>query len=227
MAAEDFFARWSKKKNDVSSAAGEPQQDSAVAPLPEAHDKAGEAVAQDAATQALPTQEDVEKLTHDSDYSAFMTQGVDESVKRSAMKKLFSNPHFNIMDGLDVYIEDYSKFEPISPALLASLSHAKELLDPLSQLQAPIMRLLEKNPEKNTAAPDNVQSTPALDGVAQEDAQAPETAAAPPDADQEKDCPEQEPYQGSENQDSKTAKENVVKKEDVQALKTSPKLDDV
>src|SRR5690606_30000982 len=76
-------------------------------------------------------------------YSAFMAQGVDESVKRSAMKKLFSNPHFNIMDGLDIYIDDYSKFEPISPALLASLSHAKNLLDPLSQLEAPLMSLLD------------------------------------------------------------------------------------
>ncbi|MFJ7566328.1 DUF3306 domain-containing protein [Herminiimonas sp. NPDC097707] len=226
MAAEDFFARWSKKKNDISSVAGEAQQDSAVTLLPEAHGKTGDAVVQDAETQVLPTQEDVEKLTHDSDYSAFMTQGVDESVKRSAMKKLFSNPHFNIMDGLDVYIEDYSKFEPISPALLASLSHAKGLLDPLSQLQAPIMRLLEKNPEKNTAEPDNGQPAPAFDDVTQEDAQAPEAAAALSDVDQEKDCAEQRTHQDSQNQDSKPVKEHVVK-EDVQELKTSPKFDDV
>lgn len=225
MAAEEFFARWSKKKNEVSSAADEAQQDSAAAPLPETHGKDEPLATGDATPQALPTQEDVEKLTHDSDYSAFMTQGVDESVKRSAMKKLFSNPHFNIMDGLDVYIEDYSKFEPISPELLASLSHAKALLDPLSQLQAPIMSLLEKIPEANAVAPDGAQ--PALDGMAQEGVQAPEATAALPDVDQEKDYAEQHQYQDSENQDSKTAKENVVKEEDAQAVKASAKLDDV
>jgi hypothetical protein len=81
-----------------------------------------------------------------------MAQGVDESVKRSAMKKLFTDPHFNIMDGLDIYIDDYNKFEPISPALLASLNHAKALLDPLSQLKTPLMRLLEKIPEETEQA---------------------------------------------------------------------------
>ena len=225
MAAEEFFARWSKKKNEVSSATDEAQQDSAAASLPETHGKDEPFATGDTTPQALPTQEDVEKLTHDSDYSTFMTQGVDESVKRSAMKKLFSNPHFNIMDGLDVYIEDYSKFEPISPELLASLSHAKALLDPLSQLQAPIMSLLEKIPEANAAAPDGAQ--PALDGMAQEDVQTPEAAAALPDVDQEKDHAEQHQHQDSENQDSKTAKENVVKEEDAQAVNASAKLDDV
>ena len=225
MAAEDFFARWSKKKSDVSSAADEPQQDSAAEPLPEVQGKDGAAVVEDAEAQVFPTQEDVEKLTHDSDYSAFMGQGVDESVKRSAMKKLFSNPHFNIMDGLDVYIEDYSKFEPISPALLASLSHAKGLLDPLSQLQAPLMRLLEKIPEENAVVPDDVP--PVSDDAVPEDAQVPETAAALPDADPEKDYAEQHRHQDRENQDSRTVKENVVKAEDVQETRTSAKLDDV
>lgn len=225
MAAEEFFARWSKKKNEISSAADEAQQDRAAEPLPDMQDKERVAVVEDAATQALPTQEDVEKLTHDSDYSAFMTQGVDESVKRSAMKKLFSNPHFNIMDGLDVYIEDYSKFEPISPALLASLSHAKALLDPLSQLQTPIMRLLEKIPEENTAVLDETSSAPVLDGVVQEGTQAPEAVATLPDSAQEKDDAQQQ--QNSENQDSKTPKENVVKEEGCAADQTSPKIDDV
>ena len=29
------------------------------------------------------------------------------------MKKLFSDPHFNVMDGLDTYIDDYGKPDPI------------------------------------------------------------------------------------------------------------------
>ena len=42
--------------------------------------------------------------------------------------KLFSDPRFNVMDGLDVYIDDYTKGDPIPPELLARLEHAKRTL---------------------------------------------------------------------------------------------------
>ena len=151
MAAEDFFTRWSKKKStDSQAAAVSLNTDAAnVSSVPSTTATSAEV------QRPVPTQEDVEKLTRDSDYSVFMAQGVDESVRRSAMKKLFADPHFNVMDGLDVYIEDFTKFEPITPAVLASLNHAKNLLDPLSQSQMPLMRLLdtvtkdEENKETN------------------------------------------------------------------------------
>ncbi len=34
------------------------------------------------------------------------------------------------MDGLDVYIDDYSRFEPVTPDVLAKLEHARYLFDP-------------------------------------------------------------------------------------------------
>jgi hypothetical protein len=43
------------------------------------------------------------------------------------MKKLFSDPHFNAMDGLDVYIDDYSKPDPIPPEMLRKLASASFL----------------------------------------------------------------------------------------------------
>ena len=66
------------------------------------------------------------------------------------------------MDGLDVYIEDFSKFEPMTPAFLASLSHAKNLLDPLSQLKSPLMKLLEipEEPTENAAEQPALAHTP-------------------------------------------------------------------
>jgi hypothetical protein len=61
------------------------------------------------------------------------------------MKKMFfSDPHFNVMDGLDIYIGDYNTFEPIPPAMLAMLAHAKPLLDPLGHLQQPAMTMLNR-----------------------------------------------------------------------------------
>ncbi|MFC7287172.1 DUF3306 domain-containing protein [Herminiimonas glaciei] len=150
MAAEEFFARWAKKNADASKS-----------PEPVPNESTGAVVGDAAPTtdalpeaQALPTMDDVARLTHDSDYSGFMAQGVDESVKRSAMKKLFTDPHFNIMDGLDVYIEDFNKFEPMTPAFIAGLSHAKGLMDPLSQLKSPLMKLLDMQPQTTKELPE-------------------------------------------------------------------------
>lgn len=161
MAAEEFFARWAKKKPTTEA----PADASATKALPaESELPAGkQRVAQTPQSSQnrlqeregvpqLPTMEDVARLTHDSDYSLFMAKGVDEAVKRSAMKKLFSDPHFNVMDGLDVYIEDFTKFEPISPAMLASLEHAKELLNPSSNVQASLMRLIDPSEQPEQPA---------------------------------------------------------------------------
>jgi hypothetical protein len=72
----------------------------------------------------------VESLTSESDFVPFMQGGVDETLKRSALKKLFSDPHFNVMDGLDVYIDDYSKPDPIEPELIRQLAQSRYIFDP-------------------------------------------------------------------------------------------------
>ncbi len=63
-----------------------------------------------------------------SEYQDFLRPGVDEKLRQSALKKLFHDPHFNAMDGLDTYIDDYSKPDPIPEAMLRTLEHAKGLL---------------------------------------------------------------------------------------------------
>src|SRR4051812_4252609 len=49
-----------------------------------------------------PTLEEANALTPESDFTRFTARDVDPSVKNAAMKKLFADPHFNRMDGLDV-----------------------------------------------------------------------------------------------------------------------------
>jgi hypothetical protein len=140
MEAESFFERWAKRN---AEAAAERQ---AATPPPPAEEP----------PRPPPTLEEVAQLTHDADFRPFVARGVDENVRRSAMKKLFSDPHFNVMDGLDVYIDDYNKFEPLTPQILAALNHARTLLDPLAQVENPLQRLLEK-------ATDDMASTDAQD----------------------------------------------------------------
>lgn len=68
-----------------------------------------------------------EQLTFDSDYRPFFHPEVGEGVRHAALRKLFSDPRFNVMDGLDVYIDDYSKTEPIPAAMLAGLKQAQNI----------------------------------------------------------------------------------------------------
>ncbi|HNV89761.1 MAG TPA: DUF3306 domain-containing protein, partial [Thauera aminoaromatica] len=80
----------------------------------------------------------VESLSLSSDFTAFLKEEVSEALRRKALQKLFSDPHFNRMDGLDIYIDDYSQPDPIPPEILAKLQHAREwLMDDATALPAP------------------------------------------------------------------------------------------
>jgi hypothetical protein len=43
------------------------------------------------------------------------------------MKKLFSDPHFGVMDRMDVYIDDYSLADPLPASMLRQLASASFL----------------------------------------------------------------------------------------------------
>jgi hypothetical protein len=70
----------------------------------------------------------LDSLTFDSDFAAFLRADIEESVKRAALKKLLHDPRFNVMDGLDTYIDDYSKNDPIPEEMLKTLDHARSTL---------------------------------------------------------------------------------------------------
>lgn len=130
MAAETFFARWSRVKAEARILPEVPPPADPAMPLADQQpDAASPADAADLEPMpAAPTLEQVEQLTGDSDFTPFVARGVDETVRRAALKKLFADPRFNVMDGLDTYIDDYNKFEPLTPLMVAALNHAKDLI---------------------------------------------------------------------------------------------------
>lgn len=113
---ESFFSRWSRLKHA-------PAQDADAPPI----ETQAAAPATDAQSEAPPLPP-VEELTIDSDFRGFLHPKVDDDVRRAALRKLFTDPHFNVMDGLDVYIDDYSKPDPIPPEMLAGLRHAQQIM---------------------------------------------------------------------------------------------------
>jgi hypothetical protein len=132
MSHEGFFRRWSRLKTQGGAEEVQPEAGQAlVIELPPVAQTTPHPPVEPApleeSPRALPTLDDVARLDANSDFSAFVTNGVDKAVQRLAMKKLFSDPHFNIMDGLDIYIDDYTKADPIPAAMLASLQHTRSL----------------------------------------------------------------------------------------------------
>ena len=78
-------------------------------------------------TAPPPTLHDVQALGRESDYSRFVAPDVDPTVRNAALKKLFTDPHFNVMDGLDVYIDDYGKPDPLPHAMLREMVQSRAL----------------------------------------------------------------------------------------------------
>ena len=130
--ADGFLNRWSQRKQDVR--AGKPLAEPVSAPPPPAapaqvapHPAEKSADVAQAAAPELPTLADAQQLTPASDFKPFMVRGVAADVKNAAMKKLFTDPHFNVMDRLDTYIDDYSIADPIPEAMLRKMVSAKFL----------------------------------------------------------------------------------------------------
>ena len=74
-----------------------------------------------------PTLADVDALTTQSDYTRFISRDVAPEVKQAALKKLFTDPHFNVMDGLDTYIDDYGKPDPLPAGMLRKMMQSQLL----------------------------------------------------------------------------------------------------
>ena len=115
--ADGFLGRWSKRKAGI-----ETKEDASLEKKVEAPKEASSDLPIDKAVEDAPppvTLEDVAKIDRfDPDFSAFMKPDVDPAVQQAALKKMFTDPHFNIMDGLDIYIDDYSKPDPLPPGML-------------------------------------------------------------------------------------------------------------
>ena len=112
-----------------------------------------------ASVQAAPLPP-VDALSFDSDFTAYLQPTVDESLKRQALKKLFADPRFNVMDGLDVYIDDYSKPDPLPPGMLEQLVQGRYLFDP------PKTRVNEQGVVEDVP-PDEVAATGAASAAAE------------------------------------------------------------
>jgi len=144
MMADGFLGRWSKRKAGIEPDSVEKKVEAPkeLSPAPVVEKVEDEA-------PPLPTLDDVAKIDRfDPDFSAFMKPDVDPTVQQAALKKMFTDPHFNIMDGLDIYIDDYSKPDPLPPGMLERM------------VQSDMLKLFSKSAEEpvKEVSPDSRQT---------------------------------------------------------------------
>ena len=116
---EGFFRRWSRVKGEAREDGPETPQSAPPVDSQPAVDPA----------EAAPQLPALDELTFESDFRGFFHPKVDEDLRRGALRKLFSDPHFNVMDGLDVYIDDYSKPDPLPEGWLEKMNQVARLGD--------------------------------------------------------------------------------------------------
>ncbi|UDM51184.1 DUF3306 domain-containing protein [Cupriavidus sp. MP-37] len=126
MSESSFLSRWSRRKAAVREGVAVPAEPPPVVAATDAVPATVEG-AREAPQEPPPTLADVAALRPGDEIARFVARGVDESVKRAALKTLFADPHFNVMDGLDIYIDDYGKPDPIPPEILRQLRQAETL----------------------------------------------------------------------------------------------------
>ena len=166
--SDHFLSRWSRRKQEAAK--GLPLQEpeplearTTSAPVQVVPQVSEPIAAQPEAlgtAEPLPTLEDAQALAPGSELGAFMRQGVPPEVRNLAVKKLFADPHFNVMDGLDIYIGDYNSPDPLPAGMLQKMASAQfmKLVPPESpEPLAAEGALLHENPDLRTQGEETAQ----------------------------------------------------------------------
>jgi hypothetical protein len=150
MAAEDkeaFLNRWSRLKKEQKDLPAKDEK-----PAPE-----------------LPP---VDKLTPESDFSGFMNPKVEDALRRVALKKLFSDPHFNAADPFEPFSGDWTGGEPISDEMLATLNQARTHLFGDKKQEAPEEAAAQDAATQETATQETATQETATQETAKQEADA-------------------------------------------------------
>jgi hypothetical protein len=168
--ADGFLGRWSRRKaglepEGLDSAAPDLKPKVTPSSVPSDKKTIESAPAPAEAEPLPPTLEEAESIDRFApDFSAFMKPNVDPAVQQAAMKKLFSDPHFNIMDRLDIYIDDYSIPDPIPMEMLKRMVQSESLGLFRKFEDGPGAKVLAESEEEKALVP---ESEPELSAAAE------------------------------------------------------------
>jgi len=138
---EPFFSRWARLKKESRDIPAAEAADSAAPPAALAPDDgAADDVEQAPAAANAEAAEDqaaapslelppLASLTAESDFSAFMQPGVDSALRSAALRKMWQNPIYGVVDDLDPFRADFAAFTPLGDIITSDMKfHAERLL---------------------------------------------------------------------------------------------------
>lgn len=83
----------------------------------------------------LPSFSDVASVSFDSGAAAFLKEGVEKSVKKAALSKLFHSDEFNYISDMDDHTEDFSNIPKLDTSVVKQLrSWVNEVADKVEEL---------------------------------------------------------------------------------------------
>ena len=157
--ATDFLQRWSSRKLDANEGKTvEPevltQQDTlsdAEAVIIQKSDlEENGSIENDLTPDGNPmTLADVANVSFESGAASFLKTGVEKSVKKAALRKLFHSDEFNYISDMDDHTEDFSNIPPLDPSVVKQLrgwvnevvEKVEEITEKMSDESAPVSTL--------------------------------------------------------------------------------------
>ena len=131
--AEGPLRRWARRRREVAREAiadAQARPRDVPEPAPDVRHSAGDAPGPAAVEEKALTDEDMpplDALDENSDYSGFLSPGVSETLRRRALRKLFSSAVFNVPDGLDDYDDDFTSFAALGDIVTSDMKHQAEV----------------------------------------------------------------------------------------------------
>jgi hypothetical protein len=185
---DNFLARWSRRKTEARAKPAEAPAAAPAVAAPVVSAPAPVPAGADAAPAEPAPLPPVESLTPESDFAPFMKPEVDGETRSKALKALFADPHFNTMDMMDVYVDDYSKPDPLPAGWLEKLEQLSHLGDRAGRDREEAERRAAEEAaaragetEAAKAAAEGADPAPAAPAGPEAPAPAPEGAIPPPE----------------------------------------------
>ncbi|WP_298441119.1 DUF3306 domain-containing protein [uncultured Ferrimonas sp.] len=156
-----LFRRWQQRRQQVAEQAQQTQHEQALQAEAEAEAEAEaqaaeleqpEAASTEAATSDAADLPDPDTIEEGGSFAEFLKEGVDPAKRQQALKALWSQPQYNVTDGLTDYSLDYAAQPLLDKDVAAELvnnvfRHSKEAVERLEQLDQAQAALDDAKPQ--------------------------------------------------------------------------------
>ncbi len=122
----DFLSRWSRRKGALKRGdlvSPEPHEATELAPAEMPEPPSVERPPETLAPLTDADMPPLEELGEGSDFKGFLSPEVSKELRRAALRKLWSQSRFNVVDGLDDYDDDFTAIQPLGDIVTSDMRY--------------------------------------------------------------------------------------------------------